>query len=54
MSRVRYGARSEAERPSQQRGEIVSRVPSEWLLPFAHQRYDNLSPIGTSDDPDDG
>lgn len=43
-----------AERQSQQRGEIVSRVPSEWLLPFAHQRYDNLSPIGTSNDPDDG
>jgi acetoacetate decarboxylase len=36
-----------AERASQQRGEIVSRVPSEWLLPYVHQRYDDLSPLGT-------
>lgn len=36
-----------AERQSQQRGEIVSQVPSEWLLPFVHQRYDDLSPVGT-------
>jgi acetoacetate decarboxylase len=35
-----------SERSSQQRGEIVSRVPSEWLEPFAHQRYDDLSPLG--------
>jgi acetoacetate decarboxylase len=35
-----------AERRSVQRGEIVSRVPAEWLVPFAHQRYDDLSPIG--------
>lgn len=35
-----------AERRSVQRGEIVSRVPADWLLPFAHQRYDDLSPIG--------
>jgi acetoacetate decarboxylase len=35
-----------SERSSMQRAEIVSRVPSEWLAPFAHQRYDDLSPIG--------
>jgi acetoacetate decarboxylase len=35
-----------AERASNQRGEIVSRVPGEWLLPYVHQRYDDLSPIG--------
>jgi acetoacetate decarboxylase len=35
-----------AERRSVQRGEIVGRVPAEWLLPFAHQRYDDLSPVG--------
>lgn len=34
-----------SERRSIQRGEIVGRVPAEWLLPFAHQRYDDLSPI---------
>lgn len=35
-----------AERHSIQRGEIHSRVPAEWLLPYVHQRYDNLSPVG--------
>jgi acetoacetate decarboxylase len=35
-----------AERRSVQRGEIVGRVPAEWLVPFAHQRYDDLSPVG--------
>ncbi len=35
-----------AERSTIQRGEIVTRVPAEWLIPFAHQRYDDLSPIG--------
>jgi acetoacetate decarboxylase len=35
-----------AERRSVQRGEIVSRVPAEWLIPYAHQRYDDLSPVG--------
>jgi acetoacetate decarboxylase len=38
-----------AERRSVQRGEIVSRVPAEWLLPYVHQRYDDLSPVGTED-----
>jgi acetoacetate decarboxylase len=35
-----------SERNSVQRGEIVSRVPAEWLRPYAHQRYDDLSPLG--------
>jgi acetoacetate decarboxylase len=35
-----------AERRSVQRGEIVGRVPAEWIVPYAHQRYDDLSPIG--------
>jgi acetoacetate decarboxylase len=35
-----------AERRSIQRAEIVGRVPAEWLVPFAHQRYDDLSPVG--------
>lgn len=37
-----------AERRSVQRGEIVERVPADWLIPFAHQRYDDLSPVGES------
>ncbi|HVX18723.1 MAG TPA: acetoacetate decarboxylase family protein [Acidimicrobiales bacterium] len=35
-----------AERQSRQWGEIVGRVPAEWLVPYAHQRYDDLSPVG--------
>jgi acetoacetate decarboxylase len=35
-----------AERRSIQRGEIHSHVPGEWLRPFVHQRYDDLSPVG--------
>jgi len=35
-----------SERRSVQRGEIVTRVPGEWLAPYAHQRYDDLSPTG--------
>lgn len=35
-----------AERRSVQRGEIHSRVPGEWLRPYVHQRYDDLSPVG--------
>jgi acetoacetate decarboxylase len=34
-----------SERRSIQRGEIVGRVPSELLMPYAHQRYDDLSPL---------
>jgi len=41
-----------SENNTTQRGEIVSRVPSEWLLPYAHQRYDFLTPrkasVGTA------
>jgi acetoacetate decarboxylase len=35
-----------AERSSVQRGEIHGTVPGEWLRPFVHQRYDDLSPVG--------
>ena len=28
---------------SEQVGEIVDRVPGEWIAPFAHQRYDHFS-----------
>ncbi len=35
-----------AELASSQRGEIVERVPAEWLVPFMHQRYDDLSVLG--------
>ncbi|HUY86765.1 MAG TPA: acetoacetate decarboxylase family protein [Acidimicrobiales bacterium] len=33
-----------AERSSSQRGEIVERVPGEWLEPYLHQRYDDPLP----------
>jgi acetoacetate decarboxylase len=35
-----------SERRAVQRGEVVGRVPGDWLLPFVHQRYDDLSPLG--------
>jgi acetoacetate decarboxylase len=35
-----------AEIASSQAGEIVERVPAEWVLPFLHQRYDDLSVLG--------
>jgi acetoacetate decarboxylase len=35
-----------AELSSTQRGEIVERVPAAGVLPFVHQRYDNLSVLG--------
>jgi acetoacetate decarboxylase len=35
-----------AEISSSQRGEVVDRVPAEWLVPFMHQRYDDLSVLG--------
>jgi len=38
-----------SERRAVQRGEIVERVPADWVLPYVHQRYDDLSPIGTDD-----
>src|SRR5450755_733798 len=33
-----------------QHGEVVERVPADWLLPFVHQRYDDLSVLGTRDE----
>jgi acetoacetate decarboxylase len=35
-----------SERRSVQRGEIVQQVPGDLLLPYVHQRYDDLSPVG--------
>ena len=35
-----------AEVASSQRGEVVTRVPAAWVLPFLHQRYDDLSVLG--------
>jgi len=35
-----------AELAGTQRGEIVGRVPAESLLPYVHQRYDDLSVLG--------
>jgi acetoacetate decarboxylase len=35
-----------AEIAGTQRGEVVGRVPAETLLPYVHQRYDDLSVLG--------
>jgi acetoacetate decarboxylase len=35
-----------AELASNQRGEVVGRVPAAGFLPFVHQRYDDLSVLG--------
>ncbi|MDT3442739.1 acetoacetate decarboxylase family protein [Pseudofrankia sp. BMG5.37] len=35
-----------AERSSIQTGAVVRRLPQEDIVPFAHQRYDDLSPVG--------
>jgi acetoacetate decarboxylase len=35
-----------AEITSSQQGEVVGRVPAEWLEPVMHQRYDDLSVLG--------
>ncbi len=35
-----------SERSSVQRGEIHGTVPGEWIRPYVHQRYDDLSPAG--------
>jgi acetoacetate decarboxylase len=35
-----------AERSSLQTGEVVGQLPADWIAPFAHQRYDDLSPLG--------
>jgi acetoacetate decarboxylase len=37
-----------SERTTAQTGVIHSYVKSEWLLPFVHQRYDDMSVLGTS------
>jgi acetoacetate decarboxylase len=36
-----------AERSSIQTGEVVATVPADWVAPYVHQRYDDLSPVGT-------
>jgi acetoacetate decarboxylase len=36
-----------AERSSVQTGEVVATVPADWIAPFVHQRYDDLSPVGS-------
>jgi acetoacetate decarboxylase len=36
-----------AERSSVQTGEVVGTVPADWVTPYVHQRYDDLSPVGT-------
>lgn len=36
-----------AERTSRQWGELRGTVPGEWIRPYVHQRYDDLSPVGT-------
>ena len=32
-----------------QDAEVVERVPADWLLPYVHQRYDDLSVLGKKD-----
>lgn len=34
-----------------QTGEIAERVPQEWLLPFVHQRYDDVSLLAAAPQP---
>ena len=36
-----------AERSSIQTGEVVGTVPADWVAPYVHQRYDDLSPVGS-------
>jgi acetoacetate decarboxylase len=36
-----------AERSSIQTGEVVATVPADWVTPYVHQRYDDLSPVGS-------
>ena len=38
-----------AEWATIQTAEIHSKVPSDWILPFVHQRYDDLSVLGNPD-----
>ncbi|MEZ5382441.1 MAG: acetoacetate decarboxylase family protein [Microthrixaceae bacterium] len=36
-----------SERRSTQAGRLVERVPAADVIPYAHQRYDDVSPVGT-------
>jgi acetoacetate decarboxylase len=36
-----------AERSSRQSGEVIARMSADDMAPFVHQRYDDLSPVGT-------
>jgi acetoacetate decarboxylase len=36
-----------AERSSIQTGQVVANVPADWVTPYVHQRYDDLSPVGS-------
>jgi len=36
-----------AERSSVQTGEVVATIPADWVAPYVHQRYDDLSPVGS-------
>jgi acetoacetate decarboxylase len=36
-----------AERSSIQTGEVVATLPADWIAPYVHQRYDDLSPVGS-------
>ena len=38
-----------SERATIQTAEIHSKVPGDWVLPFVHQRYDDLSVLGKAD-----
>jgi acetoacetate decarboxylase len=38
-----------AQITTEQHGEVVERVPADWLLPYVHQRYDDLSVLGKRD-----
>jgi acetoacetate decarboxylase len=43
---VRMVSMEFAQVATTQHGEVVERVPADWLLPFVHQRYDDLSVLG--------
>jgi acetoacetate decarboxylase len=38
-----------AERSSIQTGEVVAKLPADLITPFAHQRYDDMSPVAARD-----
>jgi len=37
-----------AERSSIQTGEVVAQLSADWIAPYVHQRYDDMSPVGKS------